>query len=61
MTDDEKKSLEVIEGGLEVLRLAVNNGDPKRELDLRVRDLLVDVRAVSNGMASTVKGFGYAY
>lgn len=61
MTDDEKKALDVIEGGLELLRLAVSNGDPKRELDFRVRDLLVDVRAVSGGMAGTVKNFGYAY
>lgn len=44
MTRAERQQLNLIEGGLEMLRNAITKGDPHRELDLRARDLLKEVR-----------------
>lgn len=58
MTADEKKAIELVQGGLELLRNAIVKGDPHRELELRARDLLADLRAVTSGKARTVASFG---
>jgi hypothetical protein len=57
MIIDESKALMLIEGGMELLRNAIVNGDPQRELELRARDLLAEIRAVNLGLAKTVAAF----
>lgn len=46
MTEDERKGLDQIEGGIELLRNAIVKGDPVRELEFRVRDILTDIRSI---------------
>ena len=57
MTEDERKALELIEGGIELLRNAIVKGDPQRELEFRVRDILAEIRAVNAGLSNTVAAF----
>lgn len=57
MTQDERKALALIQGGLELLRNAIAKGDPSRELEFRARDLLAETRALAEGNAKTVAGF----
>jgi hypothetical protein len=57
MTEDERKALELIEGGVELLRNAIVKGDPPRELEFRVRDILAEIRAVNAGLSKTVAAF----
>lgn len=47
MTPKEQDALRHIEGGLELLRMAVAAGDPHRELELRVNDLIRDTKAIA--------------
>ena len=57
MTDDERKALGLVQGGLELLRNAVIKGDPHRELELRARDLIADVEGIIGGKAHVVAQF----
>lgn len=57
MTPDERKAIELTQGGIELLRNAIVKDDPKRELELRARDLLSDVRAILEGRAYIVAQF----
>jgi hypothetical protein len=57
MTEHEKKAMNLIEGGMELLRNAIQKGDPQRELEFRARDLLAEIRAVNLGLAKTVAAF----
>lgn len=57
MTSDEKRALQVIQGGLELLRNALIKGDPQREIEFRVRDLLAETRALADGKAKAVASF----
>lgn len=47
MTPKEQDAFRLIEGGLVLLHGAVVAGDPHKELELRVSDLLRDVRAIA--------------
>lgn len=44
----ERVKLMNVEGGLELLRNAIQKGDPHRELELRARDLLREVRVLTH-------------
>lgn len=57
MTRDEQKALRLVEGALELLRNAISEGDPLRELDLRARGLLADMRAITAGKSRAVAMF----
>jgi hypothetical protein len=57
MTDDERKALRIVQGGLELLRNAIVKGDPHRELELRARDLMADMEGIMSGKARVVAGF----
>jgi hypothetical protein len=57
MDRTERKALDVLEGGIELLRNAILKGDDPRELEFRARDLLADVRAIRNGKAKTISQF----
>ncbi len=57
MTEDERKALGIVAGGIELLRNAIVSGDPHRELELRARDVLADIRGVLDGKAKTVASF----
>jgi len=61
MTRDERKALDQIEGGIELLRNAIAKGDPQSELNFRVRDILADVRALSkHGRAPPAAAYRFA-
>lgn len=47
MTPKEQDAFRHIEGGLELLRMAVAAGDPHKELELRVNDLIKDVKSIA--------------
>ncbi len=47
MTQKEQDAFRLIEGGLELLRMAVVASDPHRELELRINDIIRDIRAIA--------------
>jgi hypothetical protein len=47
MTEKDRERLRLIEGGLILLSGAIAADDPKKELNLRVRDLIAGVRILS--------------
>ena len=57
MTGDERLALEVVRGGIELLRNAIIKGDPQKELELRARDLLAEVDGIVDGQAKMVATF----
>lgn len=57
MTSDERKALDMIRGGTELLRNAIVKGDPHAELEFRARDLLADIDGLANGRAKAVANF----
>jgi hypothetical protein len=57
MTKDERKALLIVAGGMELLRNAIMHGDPQRQLELRARDVLTEIRGVLDGKAKTVGKF----
>lgn len=59
MTEDEQAALGVIMGGAELLRNAIVKGDTQKELELRARDLLADLKGLADGKAKMVAGFKY--
>ena len=61
MTEDERKALRVIEGGIELLRNAIIKGDSLKELEFRARALLAEVRGIANGNAKMVATRSGAY
>lgn len=59
MTEDEQAALGVIMGGADLLRNAIVKGDTQKELELRARDLLADLKGLADGKAKMVAGFKY--
>jgi hypothetical protein len=57
MTDDERKALQLVQGGLELLRNAAVKGDSHREIEFRARDLMADLEGVMSGKAHIVASF----
>lgn len=47
MTPKEQDAFRLIEGGLQLLRVAVVAGDPHKELELRVNDLIRGVKSIA--------------
>lgn len=47
MSPGEQDAFRMIECGLELLRKAIAHGDPHKELEVRVSDLIRDVQAIA--------------
>jgi hypothetical protein len=47
MTETEKHNAGVVEGGLMLLHEAIQNNHPSKELEVRVKDLLHDIRRLT--------------
>ena len=56
MTKIEKETIEAIQASLELLRNAIVKRDPLSEIEVRTRDILLDVRSLAEGRAYLVTG-----
>ena len=56
MTRLEREAVEAIQADIEMLRNAIVKRDPLIEIEVRVRDILLDLRSLANGKAYLVTG-----
>jgi hypothetical protein len=58
VTNQERKAIDIVIGGVNLLRTAIAHCDPHRELDFRARDILADLEGIVAGHANVVASFG---